>query len=282
MMLFLHLWITLVLGYMFCMAGCEIPSKVIPSAFSFKKSASWDNVSAMSDIFYQVAKKQIVLFKKRNCDNKYDRVRVSSNSSGQLMVSKDISKLMGRAVRCSGVLGVYKVDGVPYLGIVTKSEKTNGLFHNYRKVMKIELVGIPGTDTYDMDQDIHQESLNKLRMALSGHALYFSTHRDVDVTRTIQSSILASQSSLSPLPWRNCDTRFLWNHNALQKFVHGCQAGASEACDGEEEGRGTEWVHEWVLPVVNAWISTSRISVDGKDYGLNLISRRSRFNQGVR
>lgn len=193
-------------------------------------------------------------------------LQFSANSDGKLLIEKTILK--GRLdstsknsnIICDGVFGIYKLSNSYYLALITNSSEVLGTTMNsIRKVEKIELVEFPFSWS---DQNVNRKEKRLLLEAFKSHSFYFSVG-EYDLTRTFQNNNEVQAASRTLYPWQKADERFFWNLNSVAPLI---DAG----CDS------------FVIPVVNAWIASKRISYQGVPFEFTLLSRRSRRRQGSR
>ena len=179
---------------------------------------------------------------------------------------------------CHGILGLYQLAGCHLIAVIADSNDAIEVpIPGIRKVVSVQLVDVP------MDGGpLHRSSPDKLKRllldAFHTHVFYYSTG-DYDISRSLQSNfdssllrndLLSSSSSSSSASigaavdrLLGVEPRFFWNLNNIG-------AMATAGC------------HDFVTPVVNAWIGSETIEYGETRYNLTLISRRSRRRQGPR
>ena len=185
---------------------------------------------------------------------------------------------------CHGILGLYQLAGCHLIAVIADStEAIEVPIPGIRKVSSVQLVDVPMTNgssaaaaaaispQVEKDGRLHRspDKLKRLlRDAFHMHVFYFSTG-DYDISRSLQSNfdLLSSSPSSSSIGAADrllgVEPRFFWNLNNIGDMVAaGC--------------------HDFVTPVVNAWIGSETIEHGGTRYNLTLISRRSRRRQGPR
>lgn len=214
------------------------------------------------ETFYEVTDKHVVLWQKNDClliHYNEDEKRID-------FAEKHISK-KHRGSHTDGIFGFFDINGIKYIALIVSSRETKGLIRSMNEIMKVKLVRLPGSYNESVIAgDDHESGLRFLQKAISEHSLYFSKAGNYDVTRSIQTNLQKGNVH----SWRHCDERYFWNFNAIQPLL---QLGRN----------GNRWVDKWIVPVSNVWISSApHLKVGDRTYGLNLISRRSRHNQGMR
>lgn len=184
-----------------------------------------------------------------------------------------------KSQKYQGIFGIYNLPSGYFLALIKSSTIASAFppASGVREIKELSLLKIPQVDggkaappltTPQLERQ--REALELLLAALSRHTFYF-THivapDPFDVTRSTQSrdDLMASLTldSRSKLQWRGSDERFFWNFNLLAPLIDG-------------------GLDEWVVPVTNAWASSSPITIGGKTFTLSLISRRSRHRAGQR
>lgn len=202
---------------------------------------------------------------------------------------------------CHGILGLYELAGCHLIAVIADSTDAIEVpIPGIRKVSSVQLVDVPMTNgtaavaaaamspQVEKGGPLHRspDKLKRLLMdAFHMHVFYYSTG-DYDISRSLQSNfdtpgvrnelLSSSTSSSTSSPSSSTsigavdrllgvEPRFFWNLNNIGAMV-------------------TAGCHDFVTPVVNAWIGSETI-IDlqaGTRYNLTLISRRSRRRQGLR
>jgi hypothetical protein len=213
------------------------------------------------DTYYEITKNHVILWKNNECLH----ICFDDVSKKVEIVRKAVSHKR-RGSRTDGIFGMFDIDGINYIALIAKSQKTKGYLHSMHQITKIMLVRLPGSTTEPFSSNGHRHNLQCFQKAIAQHSLYFSKSGEYDVTRSAQRNMQMGNVQ----SWRHCDDRFFWNFNAVQPLM--------------QHGRdGSDWIDKWIVPVTNAWItSSSPLHLNGRTYGVNLISRRSRHNQGTR
>jgi hypothetical protein len=184
---------------------------------------------------------------------------------------------------CHGILGLHQLAGCHLIAVIADStEAIEVPIPGIRKVSSVQLVDVPMSNgssatataispQVERDGRLHR-SPDKLKQLLQDafhmHVFYFSTG-DYDISRSLQSNfdLVSSSPSSSSIGAADrllgVESRFFWNLNNIGSMVAaGC--------------------HDFVTPVVNAWIGSETIEQGGIRYNLTLIARRSRRRQGPR
>lgn len=181
-----------------------------------------------------------------------------------------------------GLFGLYKLPAGYFAAIVKSSKECNSFRNiNLRIVTKVELHRVPSVTPLSRPRNAtevsiqHEKAVYALSEAFRQHSFYF-TRDGYDITRTFQSNVMSSGQVEGKavsgkvtvdIPAKTCTStpceRFFWNLNALKPLLE-------QNCS------------EFVIPMVNAWVSSVNISYGKEQFTLGLISRRSRRRQGPR
>ena len=170
-------------------------------------------------------------------------------------------------VPIEGIYGIYKIPSGIIWVLITRSEHVynNGHVH-IRRVHSLELVHTPGNK--QQSQRMFKEQARQLRLlrdALRHHTFYFSTTHGMDMTHTLQRSIM---SSIMPP-----DSRFYWNQHSVNKMLETSLTPIA-----------SKLLQCHVIPVTSAFVGVqANLTLHNRvRYDQVLISRRSRFRAGTR
>lgn len=112
--------------------------------------------------------------------------------------------------------------------------------------------------TIMQDIEASEKRIVKEAIRIFTRGFYFSY--EFDMTRTIQEQCI---NSTSEPYYKGASSQFFWNQNLMQAFI--------------DEDFGS-----WILPLVQGFVEIDKCSLEGQDFDLALISRRSKGRAGLR
>lgn len=155
-----------------------------------------------------------------------------------------------------GFLGFLNVSSLQYLVFIKSSSSAEYIAPGVREIKDIEIQPLGSSES-------PSSSVDELKRIIKRHRFFYSTG-DYDVTRSFQDNILRKQSHQHRFTWTDADERFFWNLNLYHPIIHDPIAS------------------HFIIPVSNIWAESKNIELNGKQFQLTLISRRSRMRQGPR
>jgi hypothetical protein len=188
----------------------------------------------------------------------------NSNIDNALNITKSSMTLVGVSSlkQADAVFGIYTINNIKYLAVVTKSERIPYLSSlGIMQVKEITLIHIPSKATPSVTIDMQTAAELLISNTFTRHSFYFSVN-GYDITRSYQYNCLSSRERIGE-SWTLCDQRFFWNLNLVSDFI---AAG----------------LNDWIVPVTNGWMSSRNLHISGNSLKLSLFSRRSRRRQGPR
>jgi hypothetical protein len=170
----------------------------------------------------------------------------------------NISAISSTCASCEGLIGIFSTGQRLFAALILESIPCTFISEGVRKVTEIGIVQI----NRGLSKPVYDDDLFLIRNTLARHSFYFSTG-SFDVSRTFQANAF-SKSDNSQDSWiLRGDSRYIWNIN---------WAGSVIAAGGVK----------FTVPVVNAWATCTPLEYRGETHNLTLITRRSRFRQGLR
>lgn len=210
-------------------------------------------------------------------NNNGESICVSEGDQQEVLINK--SSMDFSIQNCTsfyqGIYGFYNLPLGQYVALITESyvAPVSKICGNLRVIRSLDFVKIPSvTGRIPESNDTMRRTQNELETLLHNtfarHSFYYSVDGAYDITRTYQCNVengYSSESTGSTGSWLDCDDRFFWNLNNIAPLI---EAG--------------DYAAPFILPVANAWISSRDFGINGDQFSLSLISRRSRVRQGPR
>lgn len=163
------------------------------------------------------------------------------------------------------IFGIYELLSGYYVALVVESEPYVSIpsfsLRNVKKILVVPLFR-GGRVLSESKQKDENRYLQLLHMGFSEHQFYFSLNHHATLT---QQRIAKLNPSEANGPIYSCaDSRFFWNESLMQDFVK-------------------EGAHEWIVPFMSAYIEyRPDLEIDGSDFSMLFITRRSKCRQGCR
>ncbi|KAG2173935.1 hypothetical protein INT44_000048 [Umbelopsis vinacea] len=165
-----------------------------------------------------------------------------------------------------GVVGFITLQNNEYIIVITDRERIGTIKNaDVYRVKSVSVVSITRNNMTPNQAKSENIYLQKLEDHFDTNNMYFSY--GYDLTQSLQ-----RQASTSPHPgWKQADPRFFWNHYLCEKMMNG---------DDHEDNNYS--MSDFILPIMQGFISINRAQVHGHPFAFALLSRRSRLRAGTR
>ncbi|KAG0234357.1 hypothetical protein BGW41_001185 [Actinomortierella wolfii] len=168
-----------------------------------------------------------------------------------------------------GVIGFIRLLAGEYMIVITDRTKVGRIGdHDIFKVKDYKVLPLSRNNLALSQSQIAEEAsyLSLLHSHLQSGEFHFSY--EYELTHTLQRQSLL-KGSTQPL-WQRADERFFWNYRLQQKFI-----------EHSKKHRDQD-LSNFILPIINGFVSIKAAEVNKKPFTFCLISRRSRHRAGTR
>lgn len=165
-----------------------------------------------------------------------------------------------------GILGTIKLVGGQYLVVVTGRSKVGNLCRNeVFRLDSFEMLSYSRKMTHLNENQgrIEREYVSMIELVLSTPHFYFSY--TYDLSHTVQRLQNTSPDFLTRPMYQRAEQKFVWNEYLLSEFADKNPA-----------------LSNFCLPIIHGFVSITSCVLNGKNFVLALVSRRSKERAGVR
>lgn len=199
-------------------------------------------------------------------------ISVSKYDSAIRVTDADQFPVQGNISKVAALLGFIQLKLNRYAVIANTVEETGQLAgHTIYKVVQHSIVPVSSSasaaagsrDTIDADEARY---LQLLETQLTNATLFFSY--TYDLTNSLQRNETLGNNASNRFSWKNCDTRFFWNHYLTEELRELTQQDAR--------------LSRFIQPVIYGYAKCVETVLGATPIALALITRRSRFRAGTR
>ena len=202
----------------------------------------------------------------------------STNSTGKSDIAISVSKydtnvriidseqfpVQGNITKIAALLGFIQLKLNKYAIVANTVEETGKLAgHTLYKIVQHSIVPISSNQVADSDETAY---LGLLETQLTNATLFFSY--TYDLTNSLQRNEALGNNTTNVFNWKQCDTRFFWNHYLVQELRD----------LSNEDSR----VDRFVQPIIYGYAKCVETILNQTPISLALLTRRSRFRAGTR
>lgn len=199
-------------------------------------------------------------------------ISVSKYDSAIRVTDADQFPVQGNISKVAALLGFIQLKLNRYAVIANTVEETGQLAgHTIYKVVQHSIVPVSSSasatagsrNTIDADEARY---LQLLETQLTNATLFFSY--TYDLTNSLQRNETLGNNASNRFSWKNCDTRFFWNHYLTEELRELTQQDAR--------------LSRFIQPVIYGYAKCVETVLGATPIALALITRRSRFRAGTR
>lgn len=196
-------------------------------------------------------------------------ISVSKYDSAIRVTDADQFPVQGNISKIAALLGFIQLKLNRYAVIANTVEETGQLAgHTIYKVAQHSIVPVSSSiagskDTIDADESRY---LQLLETQLNNATLFFSY--TYDLTNSLQRNESLGNNASNKFSWKNCDTRFFWNHYLTEELRELTQQDAR--------------LSRFIQPIIYGYAKCVETVLGSTPIALALITRRSRFRAGTR
>ncbi|CAB4254746.1 similar to Saccharomyces cerevisiae YKL212W SAC1 Phosphatidylinositol phosphate (PtdInsP) phosphatase involved in hydrolysis of PtdIns[4]P [Maudiozyma barnettii] len=191
-------------------------------------------------------------------------ISVSKYDSAVRVVDTEQFPVQGNITKIAALLGFIQLKLNKYAIIANTVEETGKLSgHTLYKVIQHSIVPVSSSQVADSDETSY---LSLLETQLTNATLFFSY--TYDLTNSFQRNEKIGNNSTNTFNWKQCDTRFFWNHYLSQEL--------RELTVQEPR------VDRFIQPIIYGYAKCVETILAQTPISLALVTRRSRFRAGTR
>ncbi|SMN19462.1 similar to Saccharomyces cerevisiae YKL212W SAC1 Phosphatidylinositol phosphate (PtdInsP) phosphatase involved in hydrolysis of PtdIns[4]P [Maudiozyma saulgeensis] len=191
-------------------------------------------------------------------------ISVSKYDSTVRVVDTEQFPVQGNITKIAALLGFIQLKLNKYAIIANTVEETGKLAgHTLYKIIQHSIVPVSTNQVVDSDEASY---LSLLETQLTNATLFFSY--TYDLTNSLQRNEKIGNNSTNTFNWKQCDTRFFWNHYLSQEL--------RELTVQEPR------VDRFIQPIIYGYAKCVETILAQTPISLALITRRSRFRAGTR
>lgn len=192
-------------------------------------------------------------------------ISIGNSTPSVKVVDSDSFPVGSKVTRIAALLGSIKLKLNTYVIVANTVEVVGKLLgHTIYKVAQRAIV--PVTPDYEITDLEESDYIKLLEMQVKNATFYFSY--TYDLTNSMQRN--EKLQNFNQFNWRNCDTRFFWNHYITKDLRDLARAGEDPLLD------------KFIQPVIYGYANFKEAALHATPITLGLITRRSRFRAGTR
>ncbi|PWZ02824.1 putative SAC1-recessive suppressor of secretory defect [Testicularia cyperi] len=190
-----------------------------------------------------------------------------NNSSIKLVKDASSHSSEGKVTNVHGIVGIIKLHTSEFLIVVTNKKKVAEIcgadvfMATDFRVFPVEKEANPSLLKHPVEKTL----LSLLKSHLYSAPFYFSYNYDLTSSMQRQAGLTNKSAPL----WQRTDDRFFWNRFLMERFVQSSQESGQD-------------LSRFILPCVFGFLEVKVAEINGHEFVLGLIARRSRHRVGTR